>query len=454
MEERIRDYGEVETQLPEEERKLQASRCMDCGVPFCHWGCPVSNIMPEWQDMIYRGRWEEAYQNLQSTNNFPEFTGRVCPAPCESSCVLSINDDPVTIRQNELAVAEMAFSRGYVKPIVPKIRSGKKVAVIGSGPAGLACADLLNKWGHDVTLFEAEEAVGGYLRFGIPDFKLEKRYIDRRVGVMEAEGLKIRTGVKVGVDIQARTLLNEFDALCLTIGAREPRDIAVEGRDLKGIHFAMEYLAQQNRIVRGDKIPERDIINAYNKQVVVIGGGDTGSDCVGSSNRQGASGVFQLEILPKPPERRTEHEPWPLWPKLLKTSSSHEEGCDRRWNVITKKFVGKEGRVTGVICSLVEWPGLGSGGSMKEVPGSEFKIDAEMVLLAMGFTHVEQTGLVRELELKIDPRGNIAVDDERKTSVDKVFSAGDSVIGASLVVKAIAEGRTAAASIHRYLGSR
>ncbi|MBN1534051.1 MAG: glutamate synthase subunit beta [Spirochaetes bacterium] len=451
MEERVCDYREVEKQLPEDERRLQASRCMECGVPFCHWGCPVSNIMPEWQDLMYRGRWREAYEVLQETNNFPEFTGRVCPAPCEYSCVLAINDEAVTIRQNELAVIEKAFSEGYVKPKTPASRTGKKVAVIGSGPAGLACADLLNKWGHTVTLFEAEDAVGGYLRFGIPDFKLDKSVINRRVTLLLQEGLIVKTGVRAGTDISAKQLMKDYDALCITIGARHPRDLAVEGRTLKGVHFAMEYLDQQNRIVRGDRIPDEKIINAYNRNVVVIGGGDTGSDCVGSANRQGAHGVVQIELLAKPPAERAEHEPWPLWPKLLKTSSSHEEGCDRMWGVRTMRFNGSGGAVSGISCVMVQWEKFKGQPVMKDVPGSEFELDAELVLLAMGFEHVEQKGLVEDLGLALNGRGNVSADDRKMTSVEKVFSAGDSVAGASLVVKAINDGRLAARSIHEYL---
>ncbi len=338
VEERILDYNEVEQELPEDERRLQASRCMDCGVPFCHWACPVANIMPEWQDKLYRGDWKAAYDILHETNNFPEFTGRVCPAPCEASCVLSVNDDAVTIRNNELYVAEKAFKEGYIRPMPPEKRTGKRVAVIGSGPSGLACADILNRLGHTVVLYEAEDSIGGYLRFGIPDFKLEKQIIDRRVDILKQEGLIIKTGIKIGRDIPASELKKEYDAICLTIGAREPRDLIVPGRKLDGIHFAIEYLTQQNKIVRGDTIPEADLIRAYNKHVVVIGGGDTGSDCVGSANRQGAASITQIEVLAKPPDHRTESEPWPLWPKLLKTSSSHEEGCERLWNIQTKKF--------------------------------------------------------------------------------------------------------------------
>ncbi len=453
VEERISDYSEVEKLLPEDERRLQASRCMDCGVPFCHWGCPVSNIMPEWQDLLYRGRWKEAYDILTTTNNFPEFTGRVCPAPCEASCVLSINDAPVTIRQNELAVAEKAFSEGYVKARPPKKRTGKKVAVIGSGPAGLACADILNKKGHSVVLFENADSVGGYLRFGIPDFKLDKGVIDRRVNLLIEEGLVVKTGVEVGKDVSVEELRKEFDAVCIAIGAREARDLQIEGRELDGIYPALAYLEQQNRIVRGEKIPESCIINAYNKNVVVIGGGDTGSDCVGSANRQGALRITQIEILPMPPAKRSESEPWPLWPKVLKTSSSHEEGCDRLWNILTKRFIGAHGKVCAIECAKVNWE-KNENGILQPVPvpGSEFQLKAEMVVLALGFVHIRRTGLVEELKLAINTVGNIATDEHFMTSVEGIFAAGDAIRGASLVVWAIHQGREAAAGIDRYLG--
>ncbi len=454
VEERISDYSEVEKLLSDDERRLQASRCMDCGVPFCHWGCPVSNIMPEWQDMIYRGRWKEAYDILSSTNNFPEFTGRVCPAPCEASCVLSINDAPVTIRQNELAVAEKAFAEGYVKSRAPQKRTGEKVAVIGSGPAGLACADLLNKKGHSVVLFESADSVGGYLRFGIPDFKLDKGVIDRRVDLLVEEGLEIRTSVEVGKDISVSELRRNFDAICLTIGAREARDLSVEGRELEGIYQALVYLEQQNRIVRGEKIPESCIINAYNKNVVVIGGGDTGSDCVGSANRQGALRVTQIEILPMPPAKRSESEPWPLWPKVLKTSSSHEEGCERLWNVQTKRFRESNGKVCTIECAKVNWEKNASGAMVPvSVPGSDFELKAEMVVLALGFLHIKQGGLIKDFGVSLNPAGNIATDENMMTDVAGVFAAGDAVRGASLVVWAIHQGREAAKHIDRYLAS-
>ncbi len=452
VEQRVNDYGEVEIFLPDHERQNQASRCMDCGVPFCHWACPVGNIMPEWQDMIYKGDWKAAYDILSETNNFPEFTGRVCPAPCEASCVLSINDAPVTIRQNENAVVEKAFSMGYVKPEPPEKRTGKKVAVVGSGPAGLACADILNKYGHSVTVFEAADRVGGYLRFGIPDFKLDKSVIDRRIDLLVKEGIEFRTSVKVGEDLPAGELEDNFDAVLVGIGARKPRDLNIEGRELSGIHLAMDYLAQQNRRVSGDDIPEDKLIRTMNKRILVIGGGDTGSDCVGNANRQGASSITQVEIMPEPPKERTADEPWPIWPKLKKTSSSHEEGCDRMWGILTKKFHGTGGMVKKVSAVRVVWEKNDSGMTMKEVPGSEFEMEADLVLLSMGFLHVDHSGLVNDLGLNLDDRGNIAVDDNFMTSKEGIFSAGDSVRGASLVVWAIRQGCEAAEGIIKYLG--
>ena len=452
VEERIQDYGEVEKLLPDEQRQAQAARCMDCGVPFCHWGCPVGNIMPEWQDKIFKGEWKEAYEILQETNNFPEFTGRVCPAPCEASCVLSIGDESVTIRQNELAVIERAFQEGFVKPSPPEKRSGKKVAVIGGGPAGLASADILNRAGHSVVLYEGEDSIGGYLRFGIPDFKLDKEVIDRRLAIMETEGITFKTGVWVGKDISIKDLKKEFDAVCITIGARKARDLPIPGRGLNGIHFAMDYLAQQNCIVRGDDISEDDLIMAYNKDVLVIGGGDTGSDCVGSANRQGAHLITQVEIMSQPPKQRTEKEPWPLWPHLMKTSSSHEEGCERMWNVLTKEFIGENGKIKKVSAVKVNWITDEEGTMrMEEIPGTEFEIKADLVLLAMGFEHVVHEGMVSELGLELDARGNIKIDENCMTSVDGVFAAGDASRGASLVVWAIQDGRNAAVSIDEYI---
>jgi len=452
VEERIQDYKEVEIRLDDEERKLQASRCMDCGVPFCHWACPVGNLMPEWQDKVYKGDWKTAYEILQETNNFPEFTGRICPALCEGSCVLSINDKSVTIRQNELAVIEKAFNEGWVLPQPPKNRTGKKVAVIGGGPAGLACSDLLNKAGHTVTLYEAADEVGGYLRYGIPDFKLSKCTIDRRVDVLKQEGLVVKTGIKVGKDISIKSLQKDFDAICITVGAREARDLPIEGRELEGIHLAMNFLEQQNRIVKGEEIQDGKLIKPLDKNVVVIGGGDTGSDCVGSSNRQNAMKIHQIELMPKPSETRTDDNPWPLWPTTLKTSSSQKEGCDRQWEVSTKRFIGENGKLKKIEAVKVEWAKDENGRmSFNEVPGSEFEIEADLVFLAMGFTHVEQDGFISEINLKLNERGNIEVNDNFQTNIDNVFAAGDANTGASLVVRAIGEGRKVAQSIHEYL---
>ncbi|MBP7902204.1 MAG: glutamate synthase subunit beta [Spirochaetes bacterium] len=451
VEQRINDYSEVELQLSENERKLQASRCMDCGVPFCHWACPVSNIMPEWQDKVFKGEWKEAWEMLQETNNFPEFTGRVCPALCEASCVLALNDEAVTIRQNELAVIEKAFALGLVKANPPKKRSGKKVAVIGGGPAGLAAADQLNKAGHMVTLFEGTDRVGGYLRYGIPDFKLEKSFIDRRLDIMKEEGVTFKTNSYVGRDVKINDIMKDYDAVCITIGAREARDLPIEGRELSGIHQALDYLTQQNKTCAGDKVCQDSLIAALDKNVLVIGGGDTGSDCVGTANRQGARKVTQIELLPMPSKTRTDSEPWPLWPRLHKTSSSHEEGCERLWCISSKKFIGENGKVKKVLACKVEWVNENGRFNMKEVPGSEFEIEADLVLLAMGFVHVVQKDFINELGLKLDARGNIDTGSDFKTSVDKVFAAGDANRGASLVVYAISEGRGAANAINEFL---
>lgn len=452
---RLLDFDEIEVQLPDDKRIEQASRCMDCGVPFCHWACPVGNIMPEWQNGIYEGDWKAAYENLQATNNFPEVTGRVCPAPCEVSCVLAINDDPVTIRQNELAVAERAFESGYVQPRPPAVRTGKSVAVVGSGPAGLACADLLNKAGHTVVLYEAADAVGGYLRFGIPDYKLDKGIIDRRVNVLLEEGLIIKTGVRVGEDVSVDELLAEFDAVCIAIGAREPRDLPIDGRELNGIHFALDLLEQQNRLVRGDQIPADELISAEGKHVIVIGGGDTGSDCVGTSNRQGAKSVTQLEILPQPPTSRLPSQPWPTWPNIYKTSSSHEEGCERMFSVSTRQFIGENGQVKRLEAVNIVWQQDENGRySFEEIPATQFELDADLVLLAMGFVHVVKGGLIADLGVDLDARGNVIVDQNYMTNVDGVFAAGDAKRGASLVVWAIQEGREAARGIDIYLSNK
>ncbi len=451
--ERRHDYSEVEQTLNQDDRRLQASRCMDCGVPFCQWACPVINNMPEWQDAMYRGKWEEAANLLHTTNNFPEFTGRVCPAPCENGCVLALHEEAVTIRENEAAAAEMAFENGYITARPPLMRTGKKVAVIGSGPAGLACADLLNKSGHTVTVFEKDDAPGGLLRYGIPDFKLGKNIVDRRINLMKEEGIIFRTSVNAGYDIDPDELIERYDALCLTIGAMKPRDLDIDGRQLEGIYFAMDYLTCQNRIVAGRL--EGEAISAAGKHVLVIGGGDTGSDCVGTANRQGAKSITQVEILPEPPGKRVPGNPWPYWPQTLKTSSSHEEGCKRLWGIKTKRFLGSESRVQKAEICEVEWVKDDSSSiNMREKPGSTSEIEAGLVLLALGFVHPDHGGLVTALDLGLDNRGNILTDPFGKTTREKVFAAGDSASGASLVVTAIDSGRRAAHGISSWLEGR
>lgn len=448
--ERIYDYGEVEQTLNEEDRQLQASRCMECGVAFCHWSCPLGNKQPEWQDALYKGKWKEAYKLLVATDDFPEFTGRVCPALCEKGCVLNKIGEPVTIRENEAAIIEKAFAEGYITPQIPKIRNGKKVAVIGSGPSGLACANRLNQKGYTVTVFEKDEKPGGLLRYGIPDFKLNKSVIDRRIKLMKEEGIIFKCSVEVGKQIKATKLLNEYDAICIAIGSGVPRDLKVEGRNLKGIYFALDLLKQQNRVIAGCPIPEEDRISAKGKKVLVIGGGDTGSDCVGTSIRQGATEVTQIEIMPKPPVDYNPDTPWPYYPMILKTSSSHKEGCNRRWLLDTKQFIGENGIVKKVEVVEVEWEKDEAGHpQLKRTNRSEI-IEADLVLLAMGFVHPVYEGLLEELGVKLDARKNVAVVDG-KSSVDKVFAAGDSAFGASLVVKAIASGRKTASEIDEYV---
>ncbi len=451
--ERVFDYGEVEQTLNEKDRVDQASRCMDCGVPFCHWACPVGSKMPEWQDAVYHGKWDEAYQILTSTNSFPEFTGRVCPALCEKSCVLAIHEEAVTIRENECAVVEKAFELNLVSPRIPEYRSGKKIAVIGSGPAGLSVADLLNQAGHSVTVFEQDNAVGGLLRYGIPDFKLNKAVIDRRIELFKQEGIEFKLSTKVGFDVKAEDLLRDYDVICLACGAMEARDLKAEGRELKGIHFAMDFLKQQNKIIRGEEIGTDIRIHAKDKKVLVIGGGDTGSDCVGTSIRQKAQSVTQIEILPKPPVKRTEDNPWPFWPNTLRTSSSHLEGCDRRWGLATRRFIGENGHITGVEVVQVEWTGQNGQMTMKEIPGTEEIIEADLVLLSMGFVSPVHSGLLDNLGIEYDQRGNVKSIDNQ-TTIDKVFAAGDVTRGASLVVHAIRSGRDAAMKIHEFIGDK
>ncbi len=448
--ERIGDYGEVEQTLNENDRKDQASRCMDCGIPFCHSSCPVESNIPEWQDAVYRGKWGEAYDLLSATNSFPEFTGRVCPAPCEKACVLAIHDEAVTIRENECSIVEKAFDLGHVVEQVPLSRTGKKIAVVGSGPAGLSTADLLNKAGHTVTVFEQDDKVGGLLRYGIPDFKLNKAVIDRRISLFLKEGIIFKVNTKVGVDFPADRLLNEFDAVCLANGAMDPRDLPAEGRDLKGICFAMDFLRQQNKVVSGESIPEAIRISARKQKVLVIGGGDTGSDCVGTSIRQKAASVTQIEILPKPLAKRGNDNPWPFWPNTLRTSSSHLEGCERRWGLATKRFIGTNGNLTGVEVIQVEWVRDNGRMIMKEIPGTNELIEADLVLLSMGFLSPLHAGLLDSLGVEYDQRGNIKSTDST-TNLDKIFVAGDVTRGASLVVWAIRSGRDAAKKIHEFV---
>ncbi len=452
LSERTGDYGEVEQTLNEEDRRLQASRCMDCGIPFCHWGCPVGSKIPEWQDALYRKNDREAYEILHSTNSFPEITGRICPAPCEKSCVLAIHNEPVTIRENECATVERAFSNGYIIPNPPVIRTGKKVAVIGSGPAGLSAADLLNRAGHTVTVFEKNDAIGGLLRYGIPDFKLNKGIIDRRLAIFKEEGIIFKTSVQVGKDLSKDELLEEFDAVVLSMGAEAPRNLGVEGRELKGVYFAMEFLSQQNKVNAGKRVAEEDRLLAEGKHVLVIGGGDTGSDCVGTSIRQKAASVTQIEIMPKPPVDRPENNPWPYWPNTLRTSSSHKEGCERRWALSTKRLIGENGVVKQAEIVEVKWDKDENGRwNMSEVPGTEEIIPADLVLLSMGFTQPVHSGLLDNLGLEYDARGNVKVNGKKQTSIEKVFAAGDVERGASLVVHAIQAGKIAAANVNEYL---
>jgi glutamate synthase (NADPH/NADH) small chain len=449
--ERIKDYKEIYTPLEKEKVKANAARCMDCGVPFCHHGCPLGNNIPDFNDAVYQGKWEEAIKILSSTNNFPEFTGRICPAPCEASCVLSINNAPVTIEYIEKTIAEQAFEKGYIKPNPPKTRTGKRIAVVGSGPAGLAAAAQLNKAGHWVTVFERSDRVGGLLRYGIPDFKLEKSVIERRVRLMEQEGIIFRTNAHVGVNISAQHLQKEFDAVVICGGASAPRDLPIPGRNFKGVHFAMEFLPQQNKRVAGDRIFSGDIL-AGNKNVLVIGGGDTGSDCVGTSNRQGAKSVSQIELLAQPPLKRSENNPWPLWPMVLMTSSSHEEGVNRQWAILTKEFVGdNNGRLTGLKVVDIKW-GVNAQGKMgfEEIAGTERVIVCELALLAIGFTGAEKGGMVEELQIQLDERGNIKTQNYMTTQ-EGIFAAGDMRRGQSLVVWAISEGREAARAVDTWL---
>ena len=451
VEQRLKDSLEIYMPFPVEKVYQQASRCMDCGIPFCHSGCPLGNRIPDWNNLVYKQNWREAYIQLKSTNNFPEFTGRICPAPCESACVLGLVEDPVTIEQIEKEIIEYAFEAGWVSPEIPEVRTGKSVAVIGSGPAGLACADQLNKAGHTVTVYERDTHPGGLLRYGIPDFKLEKRVIERRVDLMKAEGVVFETGIHVGVDVSFDEL-GVFDALVLCIGATKPRDLPVSGRELGGIHFAWDFLSQQNKWVSGESVEGLSPISATGKHVIVIGGGDTGSDCVGTSNRQGASSVTQFELMPVPPDGRADDQPWPYYPMILRTSTSHEEGVDRHWSIMTKEFIGEGERVKSLVTVDVHVT-TGSDGKMKieEVEGSEKEWPADLILLAIGYAGPQKQGLLDSLGVELGGRGAISTDDFYETNVKGIFAAGDGRRGQSLVVWAISEGREAAHSVDKYL---
>ncbi len=453
---RVQHFREFVIPLEDAEVSLQGARCMDCGIPFCHEGCPVNNIIPDWNDLVYQGNWEEAAEVLQSTNNFPEFTGRICPAPCEAACTLNIDDNPVTIKTIECAIIDKAWENNQVTPQIAAHKTGKRVAVVGSGPAGMACAQQLARAGHEVAVFEKNDRIGGLLRYGIPDFKMEKHIIDRRMAQMQAEGVTFHTGTHVGDNLPARQLLDEYDAVALTGGSEQPRDLEVPGRELDGVHFAMTFLPQQNKRNAGDDIDPAIALTAKDKHVVVIGGGDTGSDCIGTSFRQGAVSVTQLEILPQPPEKENKALTWPHWPLKLRTSSSQEEGAVRDWSVTTRSIEGEDGKVTAINCVRLEWKQDVHGAwNMEEIPGSEFQLKADLVLLAMGFVHPVFEGMLEELGVELDSRGNVkgSTEGDRAyyTSLDKVFSAGDMRRGQSLVVWAIREGRQCARSIDEYL---
>ena len=456
VDERMGDYRELYQDWPETEAKDQGSRCMDCSVPFCHMGCPLGNVIPDFNHQVYLGNWEAALRVLQSTNNFPEFTGRICPAPCEAACVLNINDDPVTIEYIEKEIADRGFAEGWIKPEPPQNRTGKKVAVVGSGPAGLAAAQQLNRAGHWVTVFERNEYIGGLLILGIPDFKLDKEVVVRRVDLLSEEAVEFRTGVNVGQDFPVQRLLDEYDAVCLTCGSTEARDLPAPGRQLAGVHFAMEYLTQQNRLLAGQTIDPSERISAEGKRVVILGGGDTGADCLGTALRQGAEVVHQFELLSEPPEKRRSNNPWPQWPMILRSSPAHEEGGVRDYDILTKSFTGRNGQLEQLHAVRLDWSQFDENGRpiMQEIEGSEFDVDADLVLLAMGFLHPEHKGMVEDLALELDPRGNIKADENKMTSLPGVFTGGDASRGQSLVVWAIAEGREMARGVDSYLMGR
>jgi glutamate synthase (NADPH/NADH) small chain len=456
VDKRLKSWKEFVLPLPPAEVSKQGARCMDCGIPFCHNGCPVNNLIPDWNELVRRDRWQEALEVLHSTNNFPEFTGRICPAPCEAACTLNIEDNPVTIKSIECSIVDRGWDEGWIVPLAPARKTGKRVAVVGSGPAGMACAQQLARAGHAVTLFEKADRIGGLLRYGIPDFKMEKRLIDRRMRQMEAEGVECRTGVEVGATLSIKSLLEGYDAVALTGGAEWPRDLEVPGRDLSGIHFAMDFLVQQNKRVAGDdeaRAAPKGTLSAKGKHVIVIGGGDTGSDCVGTSNRQGAASVTQLEVMPQPPEKENKALVWPDWPLKMRTSSSHEEGVARDFAVLTKRALGQDGRITALECARIDWVKGDDGRlAMREVEGSRFELKADLVLLAMGFLGPRKPGMVEQAGLALDPRGNVLANvKDYKTSVPKLFAAGDMRRGQSLVVWAIREGRQCARSIDESL---
>ncbi len=454
VKERVDDYKEIYVAHSDELTNKQAARCMDCGIPFCHSGCPLGNIIPDFNEAVYNEDWKGAYDILSSTNNFPEFTGRICPAPCEKACVLGINSDAVSIEHIEKSIIEKAYEEGWVQPDTDIKRTDKKVAVVGSGPAGLAAADQLNKAGHHVTVYERNDKVGGLLQYGIPDFKLEKWVVERRAQTMEASGVTFRTSTNVGVDVSTQDLLSDYDAVVLAGGSTVPRDLKIKGRELKGVHFAMEFLEQKNRQVAGEEEFDHEIITATGKNVVIIGGGDTGADCTGTSNREKAASITQIELLSKPPVNRHESTPWPLWPMELRTSSSHEEGCDRKWAILTKEFIGDgQGNLKGVKLVDIEWVFDEAQGRsiFKEIEGSEREIPCELALLAVGFVHPQHDGLLKSLEVALDKRGNVQTEADYKSSIEKVFSAGDMRRGQSLVVWAISEGREAALEVDKFL---
>jgi glutamate synthase (NADPH/NADH) small chain len=448
---RLKDFLEVYDPFPDESLKAQGARCMDCGVPFCHQGCPLGNLIPDWNDLVYRNQWQAALDRLHATNNFPEFTGKLCPAPCEASCVLAIHSPPVTIKQIEAGIIDKAWNEGWVVPRPAAVKTGKKVSIVGSGPAGLACAQQLARAGHSVSVYERADRIGGLLRYGIPDFKMEKRFLDRRLDQMKAEGVVFISGTNVGVDVSAQELLATFDAICLCGGACQPRDLEIEGRNLDGIQFAMSFLTAQNRRVAGDRIADSDNISARGKRVIIIGGGDTGADCLGTVHRQRCKTVHQFEIIPRPPDHRAHSNPWPQWSNIFRVTSAHEEGGVREYSIQTRRFQGKKGRVCALETVRVEMTAQNGTMQFQEIPGTEAVVPADLVLLAMGFTGPERNGMLEQFGVALDRSGNVQADARKRTSVDKVFTAGDMTRGQSLIVWAIAEGRQAAYAIDEYL---